>query len=110
QPCLMTFFPRPVGFPGRTITSIDLTKPGLSRCSLWSARSATQLNSSDPQKRILRGSEACVELNLFRAGLSRHEDVNRLEQSNKAAKRPMVCLTSDSQSHGYKGFASALLK
>lgn len=49
--------PRPVGFPGLTTTLIDSTSERLPTCSRCSASRAAMLNSSEPQKRIRRGSE-----------------------------------------------------
>lgn len=60
-PCLSSFKPRPVGFAGRCTTSIDSMRPGASRCAWSSFRSEAMLKSSEPQKRMRRGSGVVVE-------------------------------------------------
>lgn len=56
-PSRIALYPRPVGFPGRTTTSMDLMRDGFRTCSSRSACSDAQLNSSEPQNRTRRGSE-----------------------------------------------------
>lgn len=57
-PSLRTLYPRPVGLLGRTSTSMDRIRSAFRWCSSCSARNEKQLNSSEPQNRILNGSEA----------------------------------------------------
>jgi hypothetical protein len=53
----MTFRPVPVGFPGLQTTSIDsISAEDLASLSLSRACSDATLNSSEPQKRMRRGS------------------------------------------------------
>jgi hypothetical protein len=52
--------PRPVGFAGRWTTSIDSTRPGVSRLARVKARNDAMLNSSEPQNRMRNGSAVFV--------------------------------------------------
>ncbi len=54
SPCVL--FPRPCGLLVRTRTSMDSIRWGLRCCSSCKALRDAQLNLSDPQKRILKGS------------------------------------------------------
>lgn len=53
----MILFPLPVRLPGRTTTSMDWMSAGLRTCSWCSASREAQLNSSEPQNRMRRGSD-----------------------------------------------------
>lgn len=56
-PSFITLFPLPVGLLGRTTTSMDWMRSAFRLCSSCSACKDAQLNLSEPQKRIRRGSD-----------------------------------------------------
>lgn len=78
-PSRIFFSPRPTLFPGLQTTSIDAMLSGRFRCSSWRAFNEAMLNSSDPQKRMRRGSYGLVEKHLdanaprSRSGLRRRK-------------------------------------
>jgi hypothetical protein len=57
-PSDITLFPLPVGLLGLTTTSMERIRSVLRLCSSCRACKDSQLNLSEPQNRILRGSDA----------------------------------------------------
>lgn len=93
-PSLITLYPLPVGLLGLTTTSIDRMRSTFRLCSSCRACRDSQLNLSEPQNSILKGSDV-LEVVLYdehhgagRVGVRARDGVNRA--SRRVSMSPSI--------------------